>query len=77
MDAPDEAYSMLTDADMTFGTVTDAGGNEIPLTHGNFITLMESENPSVRKAAFETLYRRYREYNNTISTLYNYNVKKM
>ena len=37
---------------------------------------MESENPSVRKAAFETLYRRYREYNNTISTLYNYNVKK-
>lgn len=76
LDAPDEAYSMLTDADMTFGTVTDAGGNEIPLTHGNFITLMESENPSVRKAAFETLYRRYREYNNTISTLYNYNVKK-
>ena len=76
LDAPDEAYSMLTDADMTFGTVTDANGNEIPLTHGNFITLMESENPSVRKDAFETLYRRYREYNNTISTLYNYNVKK-
>ena len=36
LDAPDEAYSMLTDADMTFGTVMDAGGNEIPLTHGNY-----------------------------------------
>lgn len=76
MDAPDEAYTMLTDADMVFGTVPDGKGNEIPLTHGNFITLMESENPSVRQAAFETLYAKYKEFNNTISTLYNYNVKK-
>ena len=38
--------------------------------------LAYDSDPAVRKAAFETLYRRYREYNNTISTLYNYNVKK-
>lgn len=73
--APDEIYTMFSDADLTFGTVTDDDGNEVELTHGNYVQLMESEDRNVRKQAFELLYGRYKEFNNSISVMYNYNVK--
>lgn len=76
LDATDDAYTMLTDVDMVFGTIPGEDGNETAITHGNYINLMESTHRSVRKNAFETLYGKYRDNNNTISSLYNYNVKK-
>ncbi len=74
--APSDAYDMLTDVDMVFGTIQGEDGKEVPITHGNFVKLLESRNRRVRQDAFETLYSRYRESNNTIACLYNYNVKK-
>lgn len=76
LNAPDDIYTMLADADMVFGTITDENGNKVAITHGNFVHLLESKNRQVRKDAFETLYNTYKEHNNTISSLYNYNVKK-
>lgn len=76
LDAPDDAYTMLTDVDMVFGTIPGEDGKDTAITHGNYINLMESTQRSVRKNAFETLYGKYRENNNTISSLYNYKVKK-
>lgn len=74
--ASSEAYDMLTDVDMVFGVIRGEDGEEIPITHGNFVKLLESGNRQIRKDAFERLYTRYKESNNTISCLYNYNVKK-
>ena len=73
--APDEIFTMFNDADLSFGKITNKDGIELELTHGNYIQFMESENREVRKNAFEAMYRRYKEFNNSISVMYNYNVK--
>lgn len=73
--AQDEIFTMFNDADLSFSKITNEDGIELELTHGNYIQFMESENREVRKNAFEAMYRRYKEFNNSISVMYNYNVK--
>lgn len=73
--APDEIFTMFNDADLNFGTVKDDDDESVSLTHGNYTQLMESKSRQVRKNVFETLYSKYKEFNNTISVMYNYNVK--
>lgn len=75
LSAPDEIFTMLNDADMDFGEVVDENGDTVKLTHGNFITLMESADRNVRRNVYEQLYGEYKKLNNTISVMYNYNVK--
>lgn len=76
LDAPDEIFSALNDVDLEFGQVEDENGKTVALTHGNFNKMLESDDRAVRKNAYYTFYERYRDHNNTISTAYNYNVKK-
>ena len=38
--APDEIFSMLNDADMTYPDAVDSEGKKHPVTHGTFIPLM-------------------------------------
>lgn len=76
LDAPDEIFSALNDVDLEFGQVEDENGKTVVLTHGNFNKMLESDDREVRKNAYYTFYERYRDHNNTISTAYNYNVKK-
>jgi len=75
LSAPSEAYTVLNNVDMDFGTCRDSKGEGTPITHANFINLMESEDRAVRKAAFTGVYEAYRKLNHTISVLYNYSVK--
>lgn len=74
-DATNTIFTMLNNADMKFGTITDEDGDQVELTHGNFITFMESHDRDVRKAAFTNVYEAYKSLINTISTTYSYNVK--
>ena len=74
-DAPDSIYTMLSNADMKFGTIVDEDGDEVELTHGNYIKFMKSHDRSVRQAAFERMYETYKSLLNTISTAYSFNVK--
>ena len=74
--APGEIFSMLNDADMDFGSVEDSKGNEYPLTHSSFIRLMEDDDRTIRKNAYEKVYGEYSRLNNTIATAYNYSVKE-
>jgi len=76
LDAPDEIFSALNDVDLEFGQIEDENGKIVALTHGNFNKMLESDDREVRKNAYYTFYERYRDHNNTISTAYNYNVKK-
>lgn len=73
--AAGDIFTMLNNADMKFGKITDENGNEVELTHGNYITFMESHNREIRKDAFEHMYKAYMNNINTIATTYNYNVK--
>lgn len=73
--APKDIYALFQNADMRFGEITDENGNLVELTHGRFIQYMESYDRNVRKTAFETLYKQYGSYRNTLAATYQANVK--
>ena len=73
---PDEVFSKFNNADVKFGKVKRENGQEDELTNGNFATFMESHDRTVRKAAFEALYKQYGAYINTIAAAFYGNVKQ-
>lgn len=73
--ASGDIFTMLNNADIKFGTITNDEGKTAELTHGNYITFMESHNREVRKEAFTHMYEAYKNQINTIATAYNYNTK--
>jgi len=73
--ATNDIFKMLNNADLTFGEVKDEDGDNVALTHGNYITFMESHDRSLRESAFTNMYESYKALINTIATNYNYNVK--
>ncbi|NMB08248.1 MAG: oligoendopeptidase F [Tissierellia bacterium] len=75
-EASHNIFSMLDNADIKFPTIKDEEGNDVEITHGNFIPLMESKNRDVRKAAFEGLYNTYKGFENTYAQMLNGNTKK-
>lgn len=74
--APNTIYSMMCNADMQFPFIKDADGNDVQISHGNYIPLMESTDRNVRKAAFDGLYSTYKTWNNTIASTLSSSVKK-
>lgn len=70
-----ETFSMLNNADLTFGEVPDEEGNKVQLTHGRYSRFLESKDRSVREAAFKELYARYGEFQNTFASTLSGNVK--
>lgn len=75
LNCTNEIFSILNDADMDFGTVKDNAGVELPLTHATYIQYMEDKDRDFRKSTYHKLYEKYKEFNNTISSLYSFNVK--
>ena len=67
----EETYGYLVDSDMTFGEIKDENGNMVELTDTNYSVYIESKNRSVRKDAFESLYNHYKQFKNTITSLFN------
>lgn len=73
---PETIFGMFNNADLHFPSIDDGDGNLIEITHGRFISLMESKNRQVRKDAFTALYSTYAQYKNTLAATYSANVKK-
>ncbi|HYE84169.1 MAG TPA: oligoendopeptidase F [Clostridia bacterium] len=73
--APGTIFSMLNNADIKFPHIKDEKGNEIELTKGRYIQLMENNDRRVRKDAFDGLYGAYSKQKNTLAALLNANVK--
>ncbi len=74
--APQNIFSMLSNADIKFPTIKDEEGNHVELTQGNFIPFMESKDRQVRKSAFEALYGTYESFKNTFAASLNGDLKK-
>lgn len=70
-----ETFSILDNADMTYPWVTNDAGELVELTHGNFISLMESKNREVRKGAYEAYYGVYEQFQHTYAKTLQTNVK--
>ena len=66
-DNPDNIFSMLSDADLTFPDAVDGKGETHTLTHGTYIPLMHSGDRALRKSAFEGLYGVYGAHKNVLA----------
>lgn len=65
--SPDDIFSMLNDADLTFPDAVDSNGQSHTLTHGTYVPLMQSYDRTLRKSAFTSLYSVYRSFQNTLA----------
>ncbi|MXR40014.1 oligoendopeptidase F [Halobaculum sp. WSA2] len=74
--AAGEAYSMLSDADMTFPTVTDPDGDEVEISQGNFTTLLQKPDREFRRRVHEEFYSEWETVRNTVGTTLAKSVKK-
>lgn len=68
--APAEIADNLQDADMVFDAVQDGSGNMVELTGSNYIMLQMSSDRTLRKNAFESYYKGYRQHINTFAAAY-------
>ncbi|MBR0126621.1 MAG: oligoendopeptidase F, partial [Firmicutes bacterium] len=73
--ATGDIFTMLNNADIAFGTIKDENGDEVELTHGNYIKFMESHDRRLREDAYNAMYAAYKRLINTLATAYNYNTK--
>ena len=64
---PDNIFSMLNDADLTFPDAIDAQGEAHHVTHGSYIPMMYGSDRTLRKSAFESLYGVYESHKNTLA----------
>lgn len=74
--ATNEIFGMANNADIKFPVVKNGNGEEIELTHGNYINFMESPDREVRKNAFTALYDTYAKQKNTWAALLGNSVKR-
>ncbi len=74
--APGSIFGMLNNADMKFGKIKDENGNEVELTHGNYVLFLESKDERIRKEAFEKMYNVFKEHTNTLAEVLSTEVKK-
>lgn len=75
MSTPDNVFSNLNDADLVFDSIKDEDGKRKELTKGNYHIFSISKNRNVRKRAFHTMYKKYKELNNTFAGLLNSNLQ--
>ncbi|MGI6711200.1 MAG: oligoendopeptidase F [Bacillota bacterium] len=73
---PKNIFGMLNNADIKFPEITDEEGDQVAITHGNYIQFMESPDRRVRMDAFQGLYGTYEKQRNTLAALLNASVKK-
>ncbi|AUJ25797.1 MULTISPECIES: oligoendopeptidase F [Virgibacillus] len=71
-----QTFGMLNNADLTFPSIKDENGEEVDVTHGRYIRFMESQDRSVRKAAFQAMYETYGAFKNTFASTLSGNIKK-
>ncbi len=74
--APSSIFGQLNDADLEFGFVKDAEGNEIEVTHGSYGVFLAKPDRDLRRRFFQTFYKAYHAHRNTLSATLASGVKK-
>lgn len=73
---PENIFSMFNNADIRFPAIKDTEGNELPVSHGTFIQLMENKDRNIRKQAFESMYHTYQQFGNTVASIFTSHLKQ-
>lgn len=66
----ENTYDILMCSELRFDPVKNAQGEELPLTHGNYIRMLESADRTLRKNAFQNYYKAYGNLIGTFASLY-------
>jgi oligoendopeptidase F len=74
-DAAGTIFGMLDNADFKFPVIIDEAGEEVRLTKGRYTKFIESQDRTVRQAAFSALYSTYSNFRNTLGATLNSSVK--
>ena len=72
----ENTYDILTNTEFKFGTLKDENGKDQEMTDSNYTLFLKSKNEKVRKQAFDLMYKKYKEFLNTIGELYISRVKQ-
>ncbi len=72
----ENTYDILTNTEFKFGTLKDENGKEQEMTDSNYTLFLKSKNENVRKQAFDLMYKKYKEFLNTLGELYVSRVKE-
>ncbi len=72
---PYNTYSMFTNADLKLPEVIDDEGNKTVVSHAKFYSAIYSKDRDYRERAFKGYLGAYKDYINTITTLFNGNLK--
>lgn len=73
--APREISSMLQDADMVFDPIETAAGEKVEVTGSNYILLQSSSDREIRRKAFQSYYKGFKQHINTFTATYTGSVK--
>jgi len=63
-------FSMLTNADMHFTSIKNENGKSVEMSEERAVSYLRSRKRTVRKAAFDSLYRPYCEMKNTLGATF-------
>ena len=75
--APEEIASAFRNADIRFPSIYDADGNELKVTQGSYVPLLENPDRNVRKAAFESLHGTFESFKNTSAAFLDGQIKQL
>ena len=74
--APNNIFRLFNNADIKFPVISGEDGEPVEVTHGRFISLLESKDRRVREDAFHALYSVFRQFSNTVAATYESNLKQ-
>ena len=73
---PSTIFGLLDDADITYPSIKDENGDEVPLTKQRFAKFLESGDVRVRREASDAFYLPYKEHLNTIGASLSASINK-
>ena len=76
LSAAEKTFSMLNNADISFGKVKTETGEMLELTHGSYMRFLISPDRATRRRAFRRVYETYGKLRNTCATTLNAHVGK-
>ena len=71
-----QIFTMFNNADVKFPVITGENGQELAVTHGTYISLLENADRRIRRDAFLSLYSVYAQFQNTLAAAFSANVKQ-
>ncbi len=72
---PGNTFGVFTNADLQFPTVKDEKGNDIKISAGRYTAALYSTDRDYRERVYKGFYKPYMDYKNTLSTLFNGEIK--